>query len=273
MVERDAVLGAFEADAGALRAILADLTAPQWDLPTPAEGWSVRDQVAHLAFVFDLAATAATDVAAFQQKTSLAAEIGFEAAVNRALAWYNQGSGADVLGRWDTHVARAGAALAEVDPDRPVPWLVRPLPPAVLLMAGLTELFAHGQDIADAVGHDLPRTDRVAFLVPFVHHTRAFGYEARDLTPPEDDIRFSVTLPSGRVLDIGPAQAEQVVTGDAVDLCLLATRRRHRDDLRLHAHGSVADGWLDVAQAYRGPAGPGRRPMGKQVSADLPAAS
>jgi hypothetical protein len=38
------------------------------------------------------------------------------------------------------------------------------------------------------------------------------------------------------------------------------TRRRHRDDLAVTASGAEADHWLDIAQAYRGSPGEGRRP-------------
>jgi hypothetical protein len=44
------------------------------------------------------------------------------------------------------------------------------------------------------------------------------------------------------------------------DLWLLVTRRRPSDDLALTASGPDADRWLDMAQAYGAPAGPGRRP-------------
>lgn len=263
MLNRDVVLDAFAAEAALLSEVLNDLSPQEWEEATPAEGWSVRDQVAHLTFVFDLATSAASDPDDFAKKTALAGEIGFDAAVNQALALYNHGAAHEVLQRWETAVQRCVGALAKVDPDTPLPWLVRPLPPVVLLMAGMTELFAHGQDIADATGRELPRSDNVAFLIPFIHHTRDFGYEARGLTPPADELRFAVTLPSGQPLTVGPEGASQVVCGEAVDLCLLATRRRHRDDLRLHATGAVADGWLDVAQAYRGPAGSGRQPLTK----------
>jgi hypothetical protein len=51
------------------------------------------------------------------------------------------------------------------------------------------------------------------------------------------------------------------VTGPALDFCLLVTQRRHRDDLALSASGS-ADEWLDIAQAFAGPPGAGRKPAG-----------
>jgi uncharacterized protein (TIGR03084 family) len=80
------------------------------------------------------------------------------------------------------------------------------------------------------------------------------------MTPPEQEFGFGITLPSGQLWTSGPAEAAQRITGPAEDLCLLATRRRHRDDLALTASGELADQWLDIAQAYRGPAGDGRRP-------------
>jgi hypothetical protein len=50
------------------------------------------------------------------------------------------------------------------------------------------------------------------------------------------------------------------VSGPAEDFCLLVTRRRHRKDLSVVASGAEAERWLDIAQAYRGPAGAGRTP-------------
>src|SRR5271166_291607 len=49
------------AETAALRAILDPLASTDWQLPTPAPGWTIADQVSHLAY-FDQAATmAATD--------------------------------------------------------------------------------------------------------------------------------------------------------------------------------------------------------------------
>jgi uncharacterized protein (TIGR03084 family) len=69
-----------------------------------------------------------------------------------------------------------------------------------------------------------------------------------------------VTAPSGALWTFGPADARQRIEGPAVDLCLLAARRRHHADLSLVATGEHAKQWLEIAQAYRGPAGEGRKP-------------
>jgi len=61
----------------------------------------------------------------------------------------------------------------------------------------------------------------------------------------------------------GPPDAAATVRGPAEDFCLLVTRRRHRDDLALDAHGDAAKRWLHVAQAFAGPPGRDRVPRGK----------
>ncbi|WP_394329337.1 maleylpyruvate isomerase family mycothiol-dependent enzyme [Nocardiopsis sp. CNR-923] len=165
-----------------------------------------------------------------------------------------------LLARWRKERDFAIKALAAAPADQPVPWLVRPIPPGVLACAGMMELYAHGQDIADALGVTPERTDRIGNVVGFAVLTWEFGYQSRGLTPPDTEFRFELTSPSGAKWNFGPAEAEQRITGDAADLCLLVTRRRHRDDLSVTAEGPDADRWLDIAQAYRGPAGPGRRP-------------
>jgi uncharacterized protein (TIGR03084 family) len=151
-------------------------------------------------------------------------------------------------------------ALAGLPGDQLVPWLVRPLPAAVLAAAGIMELFAHGQDIVDTLQVKREPTDRLRHLVAFAVRTWDFGYLSRGLTPPQVQFRFELTAPSGAVWAHGPADASQRIAGPAADFCLLVTRRRHRADLALQATGPDADRWLDIAQAYRGSPGRGRSP-------------
>jgi uncharacterized protein (TIGR03084 family) len=166
----------------------------------------------------------------------------------------------ELVDKWRQERNAAARALAAVEPTATVPWLVNPLPPSVLAAAGMMELFGHGQDIADALGRTRELTDRIGHLAWFGARTRDFGYLAHGLTPPTGEFRVELTGPSGVRWEFGPADATQRVTGPAVDFALLVSRRRHRDDLALSAEGEEADRWLDIAQAYRGPAGAGRRP-------------
>ncbi|MBI1757941.1 MAG: TIGR03084 family protein [Actinobacteria bacterium] len=257
MTEPHDVISDLVADGDDLDQLLAGLAESQWALPTPAVGWTIAHQVAHLAATFHLAATAASDPVAFQVLTSRLGD-DFDAAVHAALSPYLAAPPESLLARWRAERAAAEKALGAVAPGQVVPWLVRPLPAPVLAAAGMMELFGHGQDIADALGVTRQHTDRIRHLAGFAVRTWDFGYLARGLAAPDAEFRFELTAPSGAPWSFGPTAAAQRITGPAVDFCLLVTRRRHRADLALVATGSDADRWLDLAQAYRGPAGPGR---------------
>jgi uncharacterized protein (TIGR03084 family) len=250
---------ALDAECDALDALLDGLSLPDWNLQTPAPGWTITHQVAHLAATFQLAGLAAADPEAF---TALLATLdrSFELNVLRAMRPYLNDPPDVLMQRWRDERAYASKALAAVADTELVPWLVNPLPPAVLAMAGMMEAFAHGQDIFDAVGMRPERDDRVRFLVEFAVRTWTFGYLARNEPVPEVEFRYELASPSGQLWTFGPAGSEERITGSAVDFCLLTTRRRHPADLDLTATGEQAEHWLDIAQCYRGPAGAGRRP-------------
>lgn len=247
------------AEGNSLDEVVAALAPSQWELPTPAPGWTIAHQVAHLASISRIVTAAATDPAAFSAQVSGAAH-DFDAAVSALLAPYLAMPLRVLLDRWRCERAAACQALAAVPADQAVPWLARPLPSAILASAGIMELFAHGQDIADTVGAAREYTDRIGHLVAFAIRTWDFGYLARGLTPPDAEFRFELTAPSGAAWEFGPAEAAQKVTGPAVDFCFLVTRRRHRDDLAITASGAEADRWVSLAQAYRGSPGQGRAP-------------
>jgi uncharacterized protein (TIGR03084 family) len=252
-------VAALTADGDEVDRMVAGLDERQWALPTPAAGWTIAHQVAHLAATFKLAGLAAAQPEVFKAVVSQLSD-DFDANVHAALSQYLADPPDVLLGRWRAERAFAEQALAAVPPDQVVPWLVRPLPPAVLASAGMMELFGHGQDIADTLGVQRTFTDRIKFLAGFAVRVWDFGYLARGLDVPDIEFRFELTAPSGAVWEFGPADSTQKISGPAVDFCLLVTRRRHRDDLALTATGAQADHWLDIAQAYRGPAGPGRAP-------------
>ncbi|MFC8371784.1 MULTISPECIES: TIGR03084 family metal-binding protein [unclassified Streptomyces] len=239
--------------------LVEDLDEAAWNTPTPAPGWRIADQIAHLTFIFHLAGTAASDPEAFA-RIAAGASHDFDGAVDAALRQFNQFPPDQLLARFRASGRASVDALAAVPEGEVVPWLVNPLPPAVLASAGIMEVFGHGQDIADALGVRREPTGRLLHLVFFAFLTRDFGYLSRGLTPPAEPFRIEVTSPTGELWAFGPEDATDRITGPAEDFCLLVTRRRHRADLALEAEGAEAERWLDIAQAYRGPSGEGRRP-------------
>ncbi len=128
--------------------------------------------------------------------------------------------------------------------------------------ARLMETWAHGQDVAEALGAPHPAADGLRHIAYLAVRTRDFAFTLRGLAPPRDAFLVRVTGPDGAVWSWGPEDAAQRVEGTALDLCLLATQRRHRSDTGLVAAGPDADRWLDIAQAFAGPPGAGREPAG-----------
>ncbi|MBN9621113.1 MAG: maleylpyruvate isomerase family mycothiol-dependent enzyme [Actinobacteria bacterium] len=124
--------------------------------------------------------------------------------------------------------------------------------------ARLMETWAHGQDVADALGAPRPATDRIRHVAHIGVRTRDFAYLLRDRPAPGEPFRVELVGPSGTVWTWGPEDASQRVSGPALDFALLVTQRRHRGDLALVAAGGDADAWLDIAQAFAGPPGGGR---------------
>ena len=118
----------------------------------------------------------------------------------------------------------------------------------------------HGGDVADALGVVRAPTARLRHIAHLGVRTRDFAYIIRDATPPAEPFRVALTAPDGSEWTWGPEDAQQSVTGPALDFCSLVTQRVHRDDTALVATGSDADEWLGFAQAFAGPPGPGRAP-------------
>ncbi|MFI1520342.1 TIGR03084 family metal-binding protein [Kitasatospora cineracea] len=230
------------------------------EVGTPAVGWTVAHQVAHLAWTDRWTLLAVRDPAGF------AAAVGREfaagmAAVDRGAA---EGVGEDpaaLVGRWRAGRAEVAEALAGVSPEVRVPWFGPPMKARSMLTARLMETWAHGQDIADGLGVERVPTDRLRHVAHLGVRTVGFAFASHGRPAPEVPIRFELRSPGGELWCWGPKDATDRVSGPALDFCLLVTQRRHRDDLSLTAEGVTARAWLPIAQAFAGPPGEGRKPL------------
>lgn len=130
-----------------LDALVAGLDEAAWDTPTPAEGWTVRDQVSHLASVDEWASTAAGDPGAF---TAFVASLpsDSEAAVAAGLEPGRAMTGLGVLAWWRKARDDFLEQVGRLDPATRVPWFGPPMSPASLVTARLMETWAHGEDVA-----------------------------------------------------------------------------------------------------------------------------
>lgn len=244
------------AESADLEAVLADLAEAAWARPTPAAGWSVRDQITHLAF-FDQAATvAATDPDRFRADMAGQGDDLTDRVAARFAAW----TGAEALDWWRRARREYLDVFAVLDPAASLPWFGPPMSAASSVTARLMETWAHGQDVLDALVLQRRPTARLRHVAHLGVRTLGWSFRIRGLPVPERPVRVELAAPNGGTWTWGPEDAADRVTGPAEDFCLLVTQRRHRADTALAAVGPVADAWLDVAQVFAGPPGPGRPP-------------
>jgi uncharacterized protein (TIGR03084 family) len=259
MPDLHSLLSDLAAEGDSLDALVTPLPAARWADPTPAEGWTIAHQIAHLAWTDGQALVAATDAAAFAGIVgeAIANPEGFVEAGAR------EGAGkdpADLLARWRDGRRRMVDALAAVPPGTRLPWFGPPMSVPSMATARLMETWAHGEDVADALGERREPTHRLRHVAHIGVRTRDFAFRNRGLEPPAEEFRVVLRGPDGEEWTWGPPDARQSVTGPALDFCHAVTQRRHRDDLALAVTGPDADRWLDVAQAFAGPPGTGRAP-------------
>jgi len=253
-----------------LQSLLEDLRAEMTDLdrivaaaddlqrPTPAEGWTIHDTVGHLAFFDRESVLAITDPEAFTAKVAAMDPATF---MDDAVAEMRARSAAELLELWRAGRDRELAALGQADPKARLPWYGPPMNPLSFATARLMEYWAHGQDVADALGVRREPTDRLRHICHLGVRTRGFAYANRGLPAPEGEVYVEVTSPGGDTWSWGDPEAADRVTGTAEHFALLVTQRRHRDDLDLDVIGPLAEEWVCIAQAFAGPPGPGRPPL------------
>jgi uncharacterized protein (TIGR03084 family) len=255
---RTEVIDDLAAECAEVDALVADLAPAAWRRQTPAPGWTIAHQIAHLAWTDEAAVLAVTDPEAFGEHLRAAAEDpdGF---VDAGAEHGARAEPADVLARWRASRSRLDRCLRDLPDGAKVPWYGPPMGAASMATARLMETWAHGLDVAEALGHRREPTARLRHVAHLGVRARGYAYLAHQRETPADEVRMELTAPDGGVWTWGPEDAAARVSGPALDFCLLVTQRRHRADLDLVATGS-ADEWLDIAQAFAGPPGRGREP-------------
>lgn len=257
MADLQPVLADLQAEGEDLDALVSAISDEAWATPTPAEGWTIAHQIAHLQWTDHVAALAATDPTEFRAVVARATE-AVDTYVDDAAAEGASLPVAQLLTRWREGRLDLAEALLAVPAGSRLPWFGPPMSATSMATARLMESWAHGQDVADALGVTRLPTPRLRHVAHIGVRTRDFAYRTRDRVPPPEPFRVELTGPDGSIWMWGEGSA-QTITGPALDFCLLVTQRRNRADLSLVARGADADEWLDIAQAFAGPPGEGRR--------------
>lgn len=252
------ILNDLRAEQESLESFLLELDDTQWHMPTPAEGWTVKDTVSHIAHIDEVAVKIMDgDLSPIQQAREMATgyrssfnEIGVE----RGRAMRPQ----EVLGWWREARKTMLEKLSQRDPKERIPWFVMPMSARAFATARLMETWAHGLDCFDALGRKPLDTDRLRHIALLACLARPWAYTVHGLQVPQTSLRVELTLPSGKLWTWGPEESEERIIGSAGDFCRVAVRRLHYLDSDLKAFGEEARRFLEIAVAYAGSPGAGR---------------
>lgn len=145
------VLDDLRSESDQLDQLVGELTEEQWACPTPAPRWTVAHQIAHLAWTDAAALLAVTDREAFGAQV--------EKALKAPDDFVDQGAEegaalppAELLARWRAGREKLQQALRAAPAGARFPWYGPPMSVASMATGRLMETWAHGQDIADALG-------------------------------------------------------------------------------------------------------------------------
>ncbi|KRE38320.1 wyosine base formation domain-containing protein [Janibacter sp. Soil728] len=234
-----------------LDALVAPLDASDWSRPTPAQGWTIAHQIAHLAWTDEVSLLAATAPEEFAREVE-AALANVTGHVDEQAAKGAAAPPAELLIRWRTGRQELADALRAVPDGTRLPWFGPPMSARSMATARLMETWAHGQDVADAL--EVPRepTDRLHGICHLGVRTRDFAYIINNLPVPAAPFRVELTAPSGEVWTWGDGSTTDSLTGSAEDFALVVTQRREVAATDLVATGEAGH-WLTFAQAFAGP--------------------
>ena len=236
---------------------IRDTSEERWNAPSPAGGWLMRDCIAHLAEMDETAAEIA-ELGAYPTRERREGDgvVTARQLDGRAM------SIPELLDWWRACRARMDAALRPLDLRDRLPWAGNTMSVRSFATARLMEAWSHGLDALDAAGVEPVDTDRLRNIAHIGYATREFAYRNRGLEPSQEPLRVELLAPSGVSWEWGPAEATNRITGSAGDFCRVVTQRIHYTDTTLDYTEGAAEEFLQVAQAFAGPPGDGRKAQG-----------
>jgi uncharacterized protein (TIGR03084 family) len=239
-----------------LYGVLCELEDDDWSRATPAAGWQVRDQVAHLAHTEELARDTATGGPA-----SLDAEIARhggngQAMIDDGVARARNLVPSELLHWWWDAAAANRRALGSLDTSVRVPWGLG-MGWRAFVTARLMEHWAHGLDIRAAVGRPGVDTGRLRHVAWIATSALPYAFTVAGVQPPEErSLRVEVTPPpdalDGRELwTFGPSDATDRLRGPAGQWCRRAVQRATVAEVPdLRVEGPLAELALAHARAF-----------------------
>ncbi|MGV0714506.1 maleylpyruvate isomerase family mycothiol-dependent enzyme [Mycolicibacterium sp. XJ662] len=244
------VLDDLVAEQKVLDDLVDGLDEAQWATPTPAAGWTVCDQIAHLAMFDEVATTSLTGGGEARFAEIIAAVASGDAAFIDTPAGNTPGN--EVLSSWRQARDDELAAFRRIDSAARVPWGPNLMSAVSLCTARLMETWAHGLDCFTALGVEPVDTDRLRHVCHITYRAIPHALMDSGVSRPEtiDDLVVEVSSPDGAIWRFGRRDAPNRINGTAAEFARVGVRRMPLADSALRAHGPLAEAALPNLKAY-----------------------
>lgn len=248
MTELATLVNDLSAEQHELQAILAPLDADAWLTPTPAWGWDVRDTIAHLADIDEMAMDTARG-GPYAINTVAEHAASGEDVTYRGVLRGRRMPGKHVLAWWARTSAEECELLRALPPDMRVAWGIGMRAPS-FVTARLMETWAHGLDVHAAIQVPAVDTDRLAHVAWLATRALPYAYSVAGREMPPAPLRVELTLPSGALWTSGPPDAADRIMGSAGEYCRVFVQRARWVDTALVVEGDAAHSAMSVARAF-----------------------
>lgn len=248
-LDYDGLLADLEAEVLALDRVVARLSDDEWNLATPAEPWTVRDQLAHLADCDEVCRDHVRGGPRNLRKEHNEVPEGTwtEIGVARGAALTRS----ELVDWWRTRARECREALASVASRHRIEWGPTEMSAASMVTARLMETWAHGLDILDALGRDVESSPRLRHVARLAWLAIPYARSKAGLPVVDRPFRVELTGPEELVVELGQPDAPNRITGDLLEFCMRAVQRRTLVECpSLRGQGPDAASTLSALRAF-----------------------
>ena len=246
----------FFAECAVLHDLLKDNVADVFDMKTQFKDWSIADVIGHL-HMFNVAARLTLEDGAkfhsfFAPVAKTLAKGG--AMMDAQKVWLGDLGGQKLFDTWWEECERTTGLYRKADPKHRVKWAGPDMSTRSSITARQMETWAHGQEIFDRLGEDRTESDRIKNIAHLGVNTFGWTFINRKETVPDPVPHVALTAPSGHQWQWHEEQADNRVSGSAVEFCQVVAQTRNIADTNLKTIGPIAERWMAVAQCFAGEA-------------------
>ncbi len=250
----DDILLALAAQHVALGELVDGCMHDDWERPTRCTGWDVAAVLVHLAATDELATESARGTLVDDPNGFLGAADTRSLSVDGAAAAQvdaeRGAGGAAIRARWHAASREMQAAFASGDPHQRVPWVSGQLSLHTLAATRLSESWIHTDDIASALGVELPPTERLRHIARLAWRTLPYAFARADIEM-KGPVALDLVGPNGERWRFDPdRRALTTIYGSAAGFCEVAARRIEPDATDLVGDGPDAHAVLRLVRTY-----------------------